>query len=178
MNVARARLVQEDGLVLRVGPHALRLPASEVERRPELGGRVGQDVVVGIRPTELCADTGTTADDAVRLEAVISVTEVLGTEVDAHFTIEDASVEHRDAAALTRELDDGLAPIDAAATSVRWTARLSRRDAAGPGERLALRVDPAALYLFDPRTGLNLRAGRQGAAGAATDVPRSTVAHR
>src|ERR687888_266345 len=82
MNLLRGRLSNGDGRVhLQLGPHRLRVPDALLSGHPALAGRVGEDIVVGIRP-ELLQLAGTAnGESGWTLELPVALTEALGSDL-------------------------------------------------------------------------------------------------
>jgi multiple sugar transport system ATP-binding protein len=145
MNLLGGRLVADgERCLLQLGSARLPLPPG----RPELTGRVGEEVVVGIRPEALQPRPPETPG---ALEGDVVLTESLGSDVLAHVQIDAPAVlvgEQLDAA---RELHggDGNGALPAQA---RLTARLAPSVPLSTGAPLRLEVDPAGMHFFDPHT--------------------------
>ena len=166
MNVFAARLDDDgDGTVAaQVGGQRLVLGPEVVAAHPGVRGRVGEMVVLGIRPEglgDVAVEPGAPAERVI--EATVDLVESLGAELIVHTVVSDAPA-----------LDDGP-PAGAAAGSGpseawrqvvarrgRAVARLSPRRRPAAGEVLKLVVDPAAVHLFDAGTGASLRAATDG----------------
>ena len=187
MNLLPGRVVRDGdddgGLALLVG--AQRLPVDDVLRaaHPTLADRVGDRVVVGVRP-EALEDSGLepgVAGDRV-IEATVDLVESLGAELVVHVAValgepgapgvgDDGDVPGG-AATVRAAVDvaEGVARgvgSDAAEDAVwsdvvgrrgRMVARLSTRSRLRMGDSVKLNVDPTGLHLFDPATGATLRA--------------------
>ena len=141
MNLAKAEVLDSDGLVLEVAGH--RWP---VVRRPELTSYTGRGVIVGLRPD---AFTWPPAPDGPSLTATALAVESLGNEKHVVFGVGDAVPSH----AVAVEGDASL-----------WTAKVSPQCPVGIGEELILGVDVDQAYYFDPDTGLALAAAPSVAA--------------
>jgi multiple sugar transport system ATP-binding protein len=148
MNLLRGRLIAEDArCVLGLGGHRLTLPDELLERRPGLMRRVGEEVVVGIRP-EALAPAG---EARPALEGEVMLVESLGSDVLAHVEVDAPAVLAGDQLEAAKEIlgseANGTPPQRA-----RVTARLEPSVPVAAGERLALAVDPLRLHFFDPGT--------------------------
>jgi multiple sugar transport system ATP-binding protein len=125
MNLLRGRLVGEDArCVLQLGSRQLSLPDELLERRPALMRRVGEELVVGIRPEALSA----AGPARPTLEGEVKLVESLGSEVLAHVE------------------------VDAVSVRGRVIARLEPTVPVATGDRLALVADPMRFHFFDPQT--------------------------
>src|SRR5918998_1221127 len=145
MNLVRATL--EPG-ALRLGAHRIALP-DDVAGRPALAGRVGEEVIAGIRP-EALDPTRIGKDDAARLELPVALVEALGSDTLVHLELDADGVVAPD---VEQELEaDGGGVAIAARTATLLTARLPPHTRAVPGRVLPVRVDTRALHYFDPET--------------------------
>ena len=177
MNLLPGTVDRDDGNVfLRVGVQ--RIPIDDVlaAAHPSLPERVGQRVVVGVRPEALddADQTPGVPGDRV-IEATVDLVESLGAELMVHIAVPlDDEAGSGDAARAAVDVAEGVArgvSSDAAADAVwqdvvgrrgRMVARLSPRSALRMGDAVKLTVDPAGLHLFDPETGATLRARTGG----------------
>jgi multiple sugar transport system ATP-binding protein len=143
MNFLEGRL---DGGTLVVGSHALELP--DVLRRNL--ARSSGDVIVGLRPEDFAPNGGGGGDS---IPARIEISERLGPEVLVHLRAEGLQVASVGEPAAESEDDE--------ASELRDTivARFDPAFAGQPGERVGLSVKHERLQLFDPATGVSLRAG-------------------
>jgi multiple sugar transport system ATP-binding protein len=150
MNLLRGRVLREAGrYLLQLGSARLPLPPG----RPELAGRLDEEVVVGIRPEALQA---TPSDRRDALEGDVVLTESLGSDLLAHVEIDAPGVlvgEQLDAA---RELHGGEGN-GALPRQARLTARLAPSVPLRTGSRLRLAVEAAGMHFFDPHTERALR---------------------
>ena len=126
----------EDGrLALHAGEHRLPIDDAIASRFEGLAGRVGTEVVVGLRP-EAFADVA--LDPALpgerTIEAVVDLVESLGADVLIHVAV-------------------GGVPM---------VARLTPRSRLRRGDVAKLAVDLDAMHLFDPETGASLRRDTAG----------------
>jgi multiple sugar transport system ATP-binding protein len=154
MNFAAAALVRDDGPAVTFAGLRLPVPAAVLAGRPGLEEYLGRPVILGIRPSDF--EDGALADPAwPRIDVTAGVTEGLGTEIHAIFTIDAPPVEH--AAITSAATDDGdedgagVAALTGGRTL--WTARVSSRSAVRPGAALQLAIDTSRLHFFDPATG-------------------------
>jgi multiple sugar transport system ATP-binding protein len=153
MNFVQAELVREDGPAVTFAGYKLPVPAAVIAAKPGLDGYLGRKVILGIRPSDF--EDGEFADAAwPRIPVVTGVTEGLGTEIHAIFTIDAPPVEHASitsAVAGDDEDDDTVAALSGGKSL--WTARVSSRSAVRSGAPLQLAVDLARLHFFDPASG-------------------------
>jgi multiple sugar transport system ATP-binding protein len=131
---------------LKLGSQEIDLPDSVVLKRPALRSYAGKDVVVGLRPEHLPAES----DDATgpKLTGDVDIVEALGSELVVHFTI-DAN----------RVLAEGAQDKDEAAAvkTGEGVARVSAKTPVKPGDRLTFAVDIDEMQFFDTQTGLAIR---------------------
>jgi multiple sugar transport system ATP-binding protein len=149
MNLMRAALVHEEGVrcVLELGGTRFPLPDSFLEQRPEVMGRVGEEVVVGIRPESLRP----APDAGPALEGPVALVESLGSDLLAHVEVDAPAVLAAGSLEAARELHGGEAN-GSPPRAARLTARLEPGVPARVGERLRLTVEPERLHFFDPGT--------------------------
>jgi multiple sugar transport system ATP-binding protein len=148
MNLVRGRLEEggPGGLVLRLGPHAIPLPADVAQR---LAGRLDEEVIAGIRP-EALDPTRIGGEEAPALELRVALVELLGSDTLVHLELDADGVVAPD---VERELavDAGAVAL-AERTATLLTARLPPSTRARAGRLLTVRVDPRQLHFFDPET--------------------------
>jgi multiple sugar transport system ATP-binding protein len=112
----------------------------------------GQLVIVGIRP-EAFEDASmidaTRRAAGVTFQAPVDVTEWLGNEKYAYVPFEP----HPDVQAALDELDREL---DGEALRTQLVASIDSKSGIRPGETSQMWFDPAAMHVFDPKTGENL----------------------
>jgi multiple sugar transport system ATP-binding protein len=136
-------------LAVRLGHQRLALDPAVVAGHPDLAGRVGEDVVVGIRPeafADVAVEPGAPADRV--LEVTVDLVESLGAELIVHAAVTDPPAVADDASEAWTQV---------AARKGRGVARLGTRSRPVAGEVLKLAVDTASLHLFDLATGASLR---------------------
>jgi multiple sugar transport system ATP-binding protein len=164
MNFVQADLVREDGLAVLFAGFRLPVPDALLASRPGLDGYIGRRIILGIRPSDF--EDGSFADTAwPRIPVTAGVTEGLGTEIHAIFTIDAPPVEHASITSATAgsdEEDDSVTALSGGKSL--WTARVSSRSAVRPGAALQLAVDTSRLHFFDPGSGASI--GHPLASGA------------
>jgi len=143
MNLYEGSIERSDqGFALRLGAQTVSVPEKVVSTRSELAGRLGEPLVVGIRPEDLedaAMQPSHPADQRVR--ATIDVREALGAETLLHFGIAAPHVDSGDPDALEELGDDRIS---------RCTARCSPRTTAQVGDTIEVNVDTERLHFFDP----------------------------
>jgi multiple sugar transport system ATP-binding protein len=136
-------------LAVRLGNQRLALDPAVVAGHPDVAGRIGEDVVVGIRPeafADVAVEPGAPADRV--LEVTVDLVESLGAELIVHAAVTDPP-------AVADDASEAWAQV--AARKGRGVARLGTRSRPAAGEVLKLAVDTASLHLFDPASGGSLR---------------------
>jgi multiple sugar transport system ATP-binding protein len=154
MNFVTADLVRDEGPAVTFAGYRLPVPAAVISGKAGLEDYIGRKVILGIRPSDF--EDGAFADEAwPRIDVTAGVTEGLGTEIHAIFTIDAPPVEHAaiTSAATDEGDEDGAGVTALAGGRTLWTARVSSRSAVRPGAPLQLAVDTSRLHFFDPTTG-------------------------
>lgn len=148
MNLLSATVHAEgDGIELHFGSHRLQVPA-----RPGLRERVGQRVVLGIRPEDIeDASFRSDAPAGQRLRAEIDLVEQLGSEVVVH-ALTDAEAAVSALITEATELEQGSS--DPRSTGTRLVARCNPRSHLRRGETAEFAVAVDRLHLFDPASGI------------------------
>jgi len=139
-------VVGENVRSIKLGSQEIDLPEAVVLKRPALLGYAGKDVVVGLRPEHLPAES----DQATgpKLVGEVDLVEALGSELVVHFTI-DAN----------RVLAEGAVDKDEAAAVKKGegVARVAAKTPVKPGDRLTFAVSIEDMQFFDTKTGLAIR---------------------
>jgi multiple sugar transport system ATP-binding protein len=153
MNFVQADLVRDEGPAVTFAGFRLPVPESVISGKPGLEEHFGRKVILGIRPSDF--EDGAFGDSSwPRMDVTAGVTEGLGTEIHAIFTIDAPPVEHAlitSAAGGHDEEEDTVTALVGGKSL--WTARVSSRSAVRPGAPLQLAVDTSRLHFFDPATG-------------------------
>src|SRR5579859_6668284 len=139
-------ILSEGAQSIKLGSQEVDLPEAVVIKRPGLRRYAGKDVVVGLRPEHLPAESpGSTGP---KLVGEVELVEALGSELVVHFTI-DAN----------RVLAEGAVDKDEAAAVQRGegVARVAARTQVKPGDRLTFAVDIENMQFFDTDSGLAIR---------------------
>jgi multiple sugar transport system ATP-binding protein len=159
MNLVEARVTNGQ---ISFGSYSLPLPP-DVDLSVHSGGAV----VLGIRPSDF-EDADVWRSDLPTIEARVDVTEELGSEVHALFTVDAPPIIMEDAlAAGTAEQGEEIISLVAAQGKSSFTAQVDVRTSARPGGSVRLSVDPRRLYFFDRETGLAVGAPQTVAASPA-----------
>jgi len=145
MNLFEGTITNADGdFSVQLGDQSINIPDLVVTSRDSLKGRIGEPLVVGIRPEDLeDAALDPSHPRSQRLHATIDVREALGAETLLHFGIRAPSVDSGDPDALDEIGNDD---------SSRCTARCSPRSSARVGESVELNVDAGRFHFFDKST--------------------------
>jgi multiple sugar transport system ATP-binding protein len=154
MNFVTAQLVRDDGPAVSFAGHRLAVPPALLAARPGLQDHLGQELILGIRPSDF--EDATLAEPAwPRLPVEVSVTEELGSEIHVIFFIDAPQVQHASITqARSDEGDDEAIPL--ADNKTQWTARVAARSPIKPGSPAQLAVDTSNLQFFDPVSGLSI----------------------
>jgi multiple sugar transport system ATP-binding protein len=133
-----------DGYRVHLGDQSISVPNQVVTGRDSLSGRIGEPLVVGIRPEDL-EDAAVEPEHPTdqQLTATIDVREALGAETLLHFGIAAPHVDSGDPDALEELGDDAFS---------RCTARCSPRSTAQVGDTIQINVDASRLHFFDRTT--------------------------
>jgi multiple sugar transport system ATP-binding protein len=154
MNFAQASLDRGDGgATVTFAGYQLPVPASVFEAKPGLDQYLGKNVILGTRPSDF-EDAAFGDASWARFPVTVGVTEELGTEIHAIFTIDAPPVEHASIASAS----DGSSEEDETVTALAggktlWTARVSSRSLVRPGAPLKLAIDTSRMHFFDPASG-------------------------
>jgi multiple sugar transport system ATP-binding protein len=139
-------IVGESARSIKLGSQEVDLPESVLVKRPGLRAFAGKDVVVGMRPEHLRAESSETSGP--KITGDVDLVESLGSELVVHFTI-DAH----------RVIAEGAVDKDEAAAlqSGEGVARIEAKTPVKPGDRMTFSVDIEDMQFFDPKTGLAVR---------------------
>jgi len=166
MNFATAELVRDDGPAVTFAGYRLPVPASVLAAKEGLDGYFGKKVILGIRPSDF-EDASLAEATWPRIGINVGVTEELGTEIHAIFTIDAPPVEHASITQATAGDEEEGGVIALAGGKSLWTARVSARSRVRPGQALELAIDTSRLHFFDPDSGLTIGHPQASAALAA-----------
>jgi multiple sugar transport system ATP-binding protein len=157
MNMIEATLSSSNGsMTAKLGSQDIAL--DDVSRRPALKRYDGRTVIVGIRPEDLEDASLTDADDRHRLRGEIVLTEALGAELMAHFTIDAKPALTEDVKELAQDAGGDLAleQQDAQQGQATIVGRFGARSRVHQGKTAEIAVDTRSLHFFDPETGLGI----------------------
>jgi multiple sugar transport system ATP-binding protein len=169
MNFVTAEFVRDDVPAVTFAGYRLPVPASVLAAKEGLDAYFGKKVILGIRPSDF--EDGALADSSwPRMGINVGVTEELGTEIHAIFTIDAPPVEHASITQATAgDEEEGEFSALVGGKSL-WTARVSARSRVRPGQSLELAIDSSRLHFFDPETGLTIGHPLSSSAPAAAKV--------
>jgi multiple sugar transport system ATP-binding protein len=148
MNLFNGRLVDTtEGMAVTFGSLSLSLPG-----RDELRARVGQEVVLGIRPEDVeDAEFDQTAPADHRLRVTVELVEQLGSDVLVHAVTDAVAASGEQ---VTEAVEQAHATtLDGAPLIARCNPRSRRK----LGSMIELTVDTRRIHLFDCGTGERLR---------------------
>jgi multiple sugar transport system ATP-binding protein len=159
MNMVEATLARSNGsYIVETGGQRLALDQEFVSARAGLQVYEGKKVVLGIRPEDL-EDAALVPDTPAdkRIQGKVELTEALGSEIMAHFTVDAPP-------ALTEDVRELAEDIGAEHTVTRaeeethttMVGRFDPRSKVKEGETAEVAVDTRGLHFFDPESGLGI----------------------
>ena len=162
MNLSYGTLENRGDSVWVKLPNAdLKVDQRALESHPGIENRMGEELVVGVRPNSLEAAAVKGPDPDRTLKAKVEVTEMLGAETYVHFTVNRPPV-------VTPDIEELLADTGQDASSLgdttNFIARVSPDARVSRGDDIDLIVDTAKLHFFDPKSGI--RVGSEQKVGA------------
>jgi multiple sugar transport system ATP-binding protein len=169
MNMVEATLARSNGAyVAEAGGQRISLGDETMSARPALKNYDGRKVVLGIRPEDLeDAELASDTPGDRRLHGKVELTEALGSEIMAHFTVDAPPALTEDVKELAQDLGDERAVEQRAQQShTTMVGRFGARSQVKQGETAEVAVDTRALHFFDPETGLGIYDDGQQAKGA------------
>ena len=145
MNLYEGTLrVGADGSSVALGSQTVALAEATLAARPGLRARDGQTVIVGIRPEDFeDAEFAKDIPENQRLDATVSLTESLGSEIMVHFRLDAPTVDSGDPDAM--EEKTGLDVANA-------VGRFHPRSRVRVGDPVSVAVTSENLHFFDDRT--------------------------
>jgi multiple sugar transport system ATP-binding protein len=169
MNMVEATLARSNGAyAAEAGGQRISLGDETMSARPALKNYDGRKVVLGIRPEDL-EDAALSSDTPAdrRLHGKVELTEALGSEIMAHFTVDAPPALTEDVKELVQDVGDERAVEQRAQQShTTMVGRFGARSQVKEGETAEVAVDTRALHFFDPETGLGIYDDGQQAKGA------------
>ena len=156
MNMVNATLEQDaTGLYAKFGDVRLLVDPVAIDRHPGLAQRLGETLVLGIRPGNFEAESIAGPAPDRTITGNITVAEMLGYETFVHFELDVPPVVTPDIEEL---LADSGADVASLGDTTKFTARVSSDVPVSLGQDLTVVVETAKLHFFDPATGLRVGA--------------------
>ena len=147
---------------LKAGEYEIKVDSRSLDAHPGVEKRMGQELVVGIRPHSLEAAVVAGPDDKRTIRAEVEATEMLGAETFVHFSGKRPPV-------ITPDIEELLADTGQTASSLgdtsKFVARVSPDARVRRGESIDLIVDTAKLHFFDSSSGDRIGAKQSASAG-------------
>jgi multiple sugar transport system ATP-binding protein len=157
MNMVEATLARSNGgFAVEAGGQRIALGDETLSARPAIKRYEGRQVVLGIRPEDL--EDATLARDVPsdrHLRGQVVLTEALGSEIMAHFTIDAPPALTEDVRELAQDIGDERAVAEAKEHTT-MVGRFGARSKVKEGETVDVAVDTRSLHFFDPETGLGI----------------------
>jgi multiple sugar transport system ATP-binding protein len=151
MNLVYGHLETEGDRVFAVLPNSRILVGKKsLDKHPGLENMTSNELVIGIRPSDLEAAAVAGRDPERSMNVTIEVTEMLGADTYIHFTVDRSPV-------VTPDIEELLADTGQDSESLgdktNFVARVSPDVQVSHGDTLELTVDGDKLLFFDPATG-------------------------
>lgn len=151
MNLTYGHLEADGDGVYAVLPNArVKVHQRALAAHPGLENRMNEELVIGLRPSDLEAASVAGPDAERTMTAQVDVTEMLGADTYIHFTVDRAPV-------ITPDIEELLADSGRDAASLgdktNFIARVSPDVNVSHGDTVELVVDTAKAHFFDPKTG-------------------------
>jgi multiple sugar transport system ATP-binding protein len=147
---------------LKAGEYEIKVDSRSLDGHPGVAKRMGQELVVGIRPHSLEAAVVAGPDDKRTIRAEVEATEMLGAETFVHFSGKRPPV-------ITPDIEELLADTGQTVSSLgdtsKFVARVSPDARVRRGESIDLIVDTAKLHFFDSSSGDRIGAKQSASAG-------------
>jgi multiple sugar transport system ATP-binding protein len=158
MNLVVGRIVQAgDTLGLDLAGTVVAIPASSLEQRPALRSFVGKEVVVGLRSEDMEDASLPTAEHMPsRIQAKVTLTEALGSEIIVHFTFDGQGYVSEDTKLLQKETG-GEELHTLGESGVKWVASFGPRSRVRMGDTVEIAIDLERAHYFDPVTSEAIR---------------------
>jgi multiple sugar transport system ATP-binding protein len=159
MNMVEATLTRSNGsYIVETGGQRLALDQEFVADRSALEAYAGKKVVLGIRPEDL-EDAALVPDTPAdkRIEGKVELTEALGSEIMAHFTVDAPPALTEDVKELAEDIGAEHTVKQAEEeTHTTMVGRFDPRSQIKEGETAEVAVDTRGLHFFDPESGLGI----------------------
>jgi multiple sugar transport system ATP-binding protein len=158
MNLLSANVVQADGgLAVDVGRDRLALAPGALAAYPQVASKVGETVVMGIRPEHFDDAAGSDLPASQRITVTTTLVEAMGSEIFLHFELPVPPPETEDTRELKEDVDEAAVEALAEEGSTPITARLEPTTRAQLGQPIELAVDTGKAHFFEPESGRALR---------------------
>jgi multiple sugar transport system ATP-binding protein len=167
MNMIEATLARANGgFAVEAGGQRLVLGEETLSDRAALKNYEGRKIVLGIRPEDL-EDAALASDVPAdrHLRGKVVLTEALGSEIMAHFTIDAPPAITEDVRELAQDIGDERAVVEAKEHTT-MVGRFGARSKVKEGETADVAVDTRSLHFFDPETGLGIYSDSEKQKGA------------
>jgi multiple sugar transport system ATP-binding protein len=163
MNMIYGTLDSVGGEVwVKMGQWRIKVDRRALTGHPGIENRMGEQLVVGIRPNSMEAAAVKGPDPDRTIRAQVEVTEMLGAETYVHFTVNQPPV-------MTPDIEELLADTGQDASSLgdttKFVARVSPDAEVSRDDEIDLVVDTAKLHFFDPTTGARVGSEKKVVAG-------------
>jgi multiple sugar transport system ATP-binding protein len=153
MNMVSARVTDggDGSLAVDIAGQSLGVATGALDTYPGLRGKVGQHVIVGIRP-EMFAYPSDSVPEAQRLNIDVQFVESMGSEAHLHFALDVPPIDSDDIRELTEheELDDGT-------EETQMVAKVDGQARVRMGDHIQLGVHTERCHFFDLDSGAPLR---------------------
>jgi multiple sugar transport system ATP-binding protein len=164
MNLTYGHVEGEGDQVWAVLPNTrLRVGKLSLDKHPGLENRMNEEIVIGVRPSDLEAASVVGQDPDRSIEAKVEVSEMLGADTYVHFTVNRSPV-------VTPDIEELLADSGQDASSLgdttNFVARVSPDVQVRHDDMVQLTVDCEKLLFFDPETGYRIGVKEPAAASA------------
>jgi multiple sugar transport system ATP-binding protein len=166
MNMIEGTLASSNGgYAVEAGGQRINLDEETLSGRPALTRFEGRKVVLGIRPEDLedAALAGDVPQDR-RLKGKVELTEALGSEIMAHFTVDAPPALTEDVRELARDVGQEApvqAPVADSEDEAVMVGRFGPRSRIKNGDTVDVAVETGALHFFDLETGLGIYSDTQ-----------------
>jgi multiple sugar transport system ATP-binding protein len=159
MNMVEATLTRSNGsYIVETGGQRLALDQEFVSARAGLQVYEGKKVVLGIRPEDL-EDAALVPDTPAdkRIHGKVELTEALGSEIMAHFTVDAPPALTEDVRELAQDIGaEHTVERAEEETHTTMVGRFDPRSKVKEGETAEVAVDTRGLHFFDPESGLGI----------------------
>jgi multiple sugar transport system ATP-binding protein len=159
MNMVEATLLRSNGgYAVETGGQRIVLDQELIAARAGLQAYEGKKLVLGIRPEDL-EDAALAKDVPTdrRIEGKVELTEALGSEIMAHFTVDAPPALTEDVRELAQDLGAEHTVEGAEEQShTTMVGRFDPRSKVKEGEIAQVAVDTRGLHFFDPESGLGI----------------------